>query len=98
LGVDEEGENLMRHIYVLLAGNRELAYSSGELEEAVFPLGGIPATELEKFRRARDVLVGISAVEKRWVGDTDYYAFFQEFDNNTWERVPQRQTAKVKYH
>lgn len=89
LRIDEEGENLMRQVYELLAVHPELAFSRQELEEAV--LGApIPVTKLGKFRRALKVLLGIGAVDQREVAGTDYYAFLQEFDTNTWvsKKVP----------
>ena len=87
LGVDDEGEELMRGIYGLLADKRDLAYSLAELEEAV--LGApVPVTKLEIFRASLVALTAISAVEQRWVGQTDYYAFLQEFDPSTWKPKP----------
>ncbi len=84
LGIDQEMENWMRQVYELLAEHRELAYSQGELQQAVLDKP-TPVTKLQKFGRALDVLAEVRAVEKRWVGDTDYYAFLQELDTNTWE-------------
>ena len=89
LGIDTEGENLIRQVYDLLAAHAELAYSLKELESAV--LGHpTPVTKLGKFRQSVEVLVGIGAVEQRDVGDTDYYAILHEFDTGTWlsKRVP----------
>ena len=84
LGIDQEIDDWMRQIYELLARNRQLAYSSQELAEAVL---GISVSEArsEKFQHSLDALVEIWALEKRWVDDTDYYAFSQEFDTTTWE-------------
>ncbi|PKB64015.1 MAG: hypothetical protein BZY80_04330 [SAR202 cluster bacterium Io17-Chloro-G2] len=87
LGIDEEGENLMRQIYMLLSEHVDLAYSQAELQQSI--LGDyIPiiaqALEAPKFKRAVEVLVGIGAVDKRDVAGTDYYAFLQEFDTGTW--------------
>ena len=87
LGVNDEGEQLMRQIYELLAEKRDLAYSVAELEEAVLGTS-VPATKLEIFRASVDALTAISAVEKRWVGQTDYYAFLREFDSSTWKPKP----------
>ena len=84
LGVDDEGEIWMRQIYELLAENRNLAYSSGELEEAVLGTS-VPIIKLEKFTNSLDVLILIRAVEKRWLDDTGYYAHLQEFDTGTWK-------------
>ena len=74
----------MRQVYALLRNNRELAYSSSELIETIM-CTPIPGTKHDKFRISLDVLVLIRAVEKRWVEDTDYYAFLQDFDTATWE-------------
>ncbi len=95
LRVDEEGETWMRQIYDLLAEHRDLAYSTEELRETF--LGDEPDmfkvepdlaeeyTQKErKLNRVLDVLVGIGAVDQRDVAGTDYYAFLQEFDTNTW--------------
>ena len=86
LGVDEEGENLMRQVYELLATNRELAYSYSELRQDI--LGHpTPVTKLGKFKRAVDALVGIGAVDLRRVARKNYFAFLQEFDTGTWKSV-----------
>ncbi len=83
LGVDEEGEALMREIYGLLASNSDLAYSFKELQSAV--LGKpTPVSRIGRFKRAADALVAIGAAESRKVAKTDYYAFLQEFDTGTW--------------
>jgi len=89
LRVDEEGENLMRQVYELLAGHPELAFSRQELEGAALGTP-VPVTQLSKFRRALEVLLGIGAVDQREVAGTDYYAFLQEFDTNTWvsKKIP----------
>ena len=52
LGVDEEGENLMRQVYDLLAIHPELAYSLQELEEAFLDQATPPGPKLGRFRRA----------------------------------------------
>ena len=85
LGIDDDIQCRMGQIYHLLCGSRELAYSSDELHQII--LGAGPEeTGREQFDLALDVLVRISAVEKRWVGEVDYYALLQEFDTTTWER------------
>jgi len=84
LGIDEDIENWMRHIYELLEGNRELAYSFEELLQNF--LGTSYQSVLrEKLNRALDVLVMIGAVDKREVTRTDYYAFRREIDVDSWE-------------
>ena len=84
LGIDEESENWMRQVYELLENQRHLAYSSEELREAV--LGQAKdSSKVEKFGRALDVLAEISAVDKRWLDETEYYAYLQEFDTGTWK-------------
>lgn len=85
LGIDSEDEDWMRQAYQLLAEHRDLAYSSCELEEAIL---GTEASSgrSDKLNHALDVLVEIGAFEKAKVRGTDYYAFREEFDTNTWER------------
>ena len=85
LRVDEQGEEWMRQIYELLVRDRELAYSAQELTESILG-ANVSVSDSEKFQRSLDALDGIQAVEKRWVDDLDYYAFFREFDTGTWER------------
>jgi hypothetical protein len=84
LRVDEEMENWMRQVYDLLEGHRDLAYSSEELRQPVLGDDPLPSTR-EKFDRALNVLARIGAVDKRGVYDTDYYAFEQAFDTESWE-------------
>ena len=87
LGIDHEIDKWMSQIYGFLAAKRDLAFSSEELLQAV--LGDSPeTTRREKFGRVMNVLAEIRAVGKRWVGNSDYYIFLQEFDTNTWERDP----------
>ena len=84
LGIDDEAEDWMRQVYALLQNNRELVYSSTELDETI--LGApVPVAMRDKFRISLDVLVMIRAVEKRWVEDSDYYAFLQDLDTDTSE-------------
>jgi len=84
LGIDEESEKWMRQVYELLENHRHLAYSSEELRQTV--LGDHQdVVKEEKFGRVLDVLAEISAVDKRWLDDTDYYAHLQEFDTGTWK-------------
>ena len=84
LGIDEEIENWMRQVYELLENHRDLAYTSEELREAV--LGQAKdSSKVEKFGRSLDVLAGISAVDKRWLNETEYYAYLREFDTGTWK-------------
>ena len=87
LGVDEEGESLMRRVYDLLAAHPELAYSLEEFEEAFLGQVNLPGPKLGKFRRAVEVLVEIGAVDQREVAGVGYYAILQEFDTNTWKSV-----------
>ncbi len=84
LGIDDEAENWMRQAYQLLAEHPDLAYSSGELLEAI--LGEASGSAYSKLNHALDVLAEIGAFDKGVVADTEYYAFRAEFDTNTWER------------
>ena len=85
LGVDSEANDWMRQAYELLAGHPELAYSWGELQEAI--VGKDASFEkASKLVHALDVLAEIGAFDKAFVHGTDYYAFREEFDVNTWER------------
>lgn len=86
LRVDEEGENLMRQVYELLAGNPDFAYSHKELQKAVLGTP-TPVTRLGKFKRSVEALVGIGAVDVRKVARTNYYAYLREFDTGTWKSV-----------
>ncbi len=88
LGMDEEDESWMRHVYELLAAHRDLAYSSGELCQAILGVS-CPDDTTVKFSHALDALVWIGAVEKGKVADTDYYAFLREFDTRSWEAMPE---------
>jgi hypothetical protein len=87
LGVDEEGETIMRQVYELLAAHSELAYSLQEIQGAILPKDSFPnfgPQQAGKVQRAVRVLVGIGAVDVREVGDRDYFAFLQKFDTGTW--------------
>lgn len=85
LGIDSEAEGWMRQAYQLLAEHRDLAYSSGELEEALL---GTEASSGRsgKLNHALDVLAEIGAFDKVELKSKHYYAFREEFDTNTWER------------
>ncbi len=85
LGIDSEAEDWMRQAYQLLAEHRDLAYSSGELEEAFL---GTEASSgrSDKLNHALDVLAEIGAFDKANVRGKDYYAFREEIDTTTWER------------
>ena len=85
LGIDSEAEDWMRQAYQFLSEHPELAYSSGELEEAIL---GTEASSGRsgKLDHALDVLAEIGAFVKAKVKGTDYYAFREGFDTNTWER------------
>jgi hypothetical protein len=84
LGIDEEGEELMRLVYRLLDDNRDLAYSTEEIQATVVGAGVTAAANSAKFFRALEVLAEIGAVDKGDVDRTDYYAFLQDFDTGTW--------------
>ena len=84
LGINEEIESWMRQVYGLLLSHRDLAYSSRELRHAI--LGDSAGVDSSGgFVRALEVLAEIRAIEKRWINDEDYYAFYQEFDTESWE-------------
>ena len=84
LGIDEDIQEWMRTIYDLLEADREIAFSSEELRDD-FLENSYESSERAKLDRALEVLVQIGAVDKRWVTDTDYYAFIREFDTDSWE-------------
>ena len=85
LGIDSEAEDWMRQAYQFLARHPDLAYSSGELAEAI--LGTEASSEKSgKLDHALDVLAEIGAFDKAKVRGTDYYAFREGFDTSTWER------------
>ena len=86
LGLDHEGESLMRQVYELLVAHPELAYSQKEIQQEVLAQP-TQVSILGKFRRAVDALVGIGAVDLRKVGRTNYYAILQEFDTGTWKSL-----------
>ncbi len=78
LGVDEKTESLMRQIYELLSGHKNLAYSEAELVEMM-------EGDFGDIFRALETLARVGAVEVRQVGRESYYAFYQEVDQATWE-------------
>jgi hypothetical protein len=84
LGVDEEGENIMRQVYELLAAHSDLAYSIQELHDAIRGPLLVDTRWTGRVMRAVEVLVGIGAVEEREVAGNVYFAFLQEFDTGTW--------------
>ena len=84
LGIDDEGEKIMRQAYDLLEGHPDLAYSGKELQELALGQSA-PAKKSSKFKTALKVLVKIGAVEGRKLGRTEFYAFLQEFDTITWK-------------
>ena len=82
LGVDEEGEELMRRVYRLSSSNPELAYS---LEEIISMIRAEDLSSGEnQIEKALGVLVGIGAMEGREIGYNEYFAFLQDFDTGTW--------------
>jgi len=84
LGIDEDIQSRMHQIYDLLAANRDLAYSSEELRHKL--LGdSYDSSQKANQERALDVLAQIGALDKRWVADTAYFAFDQEFDTDSWQ-------------
>ncbi|MDA1129676.1 MAG: hypothetical protein O2913_13430 [Chloroflexi bacterium] len=85
LGIDSEAEDWMRQAYQLLGEHPDLAYSSGELAEAILGTDALTG-KLDKLNHSLDVLAEIGAFDKAEVKGTDYYAFREEFDTNTWER------------
>ena len=85
LGIDDEGEEWMRQAFRLLAEHRDLAYSTGELEELI--LGAeVPYRNSQKFSHILDILAEIGAVDKGEVDQTEYYVFSYDVDTKTWER------------
>ena len=92
LGVDKEGEGWMREIYDHLASHRDLAYSYQELLHHVRlernPKGieGLNREADEaKLERVLNELVWIGAIGKNKIDGSDYYAFLEEFDTQSWE-------------
>ena len=83
LGIDEDIQEWMRKIYDLLKADREIAFSYEELRHD-FLGNSYSYSEGTKLGRALEVLVEISALDKRRVTDTDYYAFHWEFDTDSW--------------
>lgn len=82
LRIDQEIESWMREIYALLSDNRELAYSSEEIQEST--VGAVFGDAEVRFYRALNVLVEIGAAEKRSVANDAYYAFRSKFDTSSW--------------
>ena len=86
LGIDEDIQSWMQKIYALLSNNRESAYSTQEIRESV--VGDVyQAATLNSLDQALSALVKISAIEKRTVDSTHYYAFGWEFDTDSWVRT-----------
>jgi hypothetical protein len=85
LGIDDEGEEWMRQAYQLLADQRDLAYSTEELEGSVFG-DEVSSSQSRKFALILDILAEIGAIDKGVVDKVVYYVFVFEFDTNTWER------------
>lgn len=85
LQIDEEMENWMRQVYLLLVAHRELAYSYLELLEAVFGPQKSAGAKNAKFRRTLDILCELGAIDRRSVGETDYYAIYHEVNTRTWQ-------------
>ena len=83
LGIDEVIQSWMQKIYALLSNNRESAYSSQEIRESL-PGDAHQGVNLSSFEYALNALVKISAIDKRTVDSTDYYAFGSEFDTSSW--------------
>ena len=92
LGIDDEGESWMRQVYELLSSRKELAYSRRELGQHVLDRPGKSdvfdkdATMRAKFERGLEILQVLGAIEKRELGDTDYYAFYEGIDTISWQR------------
>ncbi len=86
LGIDSESEDWMRQAYQFLAGQPDLAYSLQELEEAILGIKALSGNS-GKLEHSLDVLAEIGAFDKARVRGTDYYAFREDFDTSTWERV-----------
>ncbi|MBM3941840.1 MAG: hypothetical protein FJ316_02735 [SAR202 cluster bacterium] len=85
LRIDDEVESLMRSIYEQVGRHRELAYSQYELEEILVG-EHVSSHQRRKIQQALEALTRISALDKRDIGGTDYYAFLQGFNTDSWER------------
>ncbi len=83
LGIDSEAEEWMRQAYQLLAGHRDLAYSAEELRHATLGESS-DATLRKKFDHALYILAEIGAVEVRIVDGSQYFAFLEEVDTESW--------------
>ena len=83
LGIDEVIQSWMQKIYALLSDNRESAYSTEEIRESL-PEDLYQGVTLNLFNHALNVLVKISAIDKRTVDFTDYFAFGSKFDTSSW--------------
>ena len=77
LGIDQDIQSWMQKIYSLLSDNRESAYSTQEIQE-------ILVGDIYQVGHSLSVLVKISAVDKRTVDFTDYFAFGSELDTSSW--------------
>ena len=86
LGIDSEAEEWMRQVYHLLAENRDLAYSTWELHEAVLGTAPFPDAKSQKFAGVLDILAETGAADKGVVDEIDYYIFRHAIDTKTWER------------
>ena len=86
LGIDSEAEEWMRQAYHLLAENRDLAYSTWELQEAVLGTAPFPEAKSQKFAGVLDILAETGAADKGVVDEIGYYIFRHTIDTNTWER------------
>ena len=70
LGIDSEAEEWMRQAYHLLAENRDLAYSTWELHEAVLGTAPFPDAKSQKFAGVLDILAETGAADKGVVEST----------------------------
>ena len=84
LGIDLLGNEYMIRIYELLANDQELAFSEEELRNPI--LGDLWTDQQEdQFDAAIGALTRIKAITRKLVTDTNYYAFSEKFDTETWE-------------
>ena len=84
LGIDDQIDALMRRVYEWLVGHSESAFSTTELEHAVFGQS-VSSKQYDALRAALDTLSRIKAIEKRTVGREDYYAFSSKFEVENWK-------------